>query len=266
MQTIKGVVMDMDGVLWRGDTPLPGMQAFMAFLRAQGVPFALATNNSSKSPADYINKLAHMGVLGVQAGQIINSGIATAHYLQTHYPAGTRVHILGMAGLRRVIEDAGFVLADDDVRVVVSGIDFDLTYARAKQAALLIRAGADFVGTNGDKTFPAPEGLVPGAGALLAFIEAATDVQPIVIGKPGPAMFQAALAAIGTAAAETLMIGDRLNTDIEGARNAGMQTALMLTGVSTREELAASPLQPDAVFEDLPSLQQVLTENAFRLA
>ncbi len=264
--------MDMDGVLWRGDAALPGMLDFITFLRQHQLPFALATNNSSKTPDDYISKLARMGVQDVQAGQIVNSGIATASYLQAHYPAGTRVHVLGMSGLRQVIADAGFALTDPDkpdhdadARVVVSGIDFDLTYEKAQRAALLIRAGADFIGTNGDLTFPTPAGLVPGAGALLAFIEAATDVKPLVIGKPGRAMFEAALQAIGTPAEATLMIGDRLNTDIEGAQNVGMQTALTLTGVTTREQLQQSSIQPDAVFVGLSDLQHALQANDFHL-
>ena len=110
---ITGIVMDMDGVLWRGDTPLPGMADFIAFLRQHQVPFALATNNSSKTPDDYIGKLARMDVYDVNAAQIVNSGIATASYMQARYAPGTRVYVLGMSGLRKVIADAGFVIVDE---------------------------------------------------------------------------------------------------------------------------------------------------------
>lgn len=258
---LEAVIMDMDGVLWRGDTPLPGMRDFVAFLRELGLPFALATNNSSRLPTDYVAKLKRLGIDAMQPEQIVTSGTATAAYLRANYPPQTRVHVLGMDGLRAMLREAGLHVVDEgesdpDVAVVVAGIDFNLSYAAASRAALLIRGGAAFIGTNPDKTFPTPEGLVPGAGSLLALLEAATDVPPLVIGKPETAMFGAALEQLGSSAARTLMIGDRLNTDILGAQAAGMCTALVLTGVTTRDELKQSDVQPDGVYEDLPHLQR----------
>jgi 4-nitrophenyl phosphatase len=252
--TIRAVVMDMDGVLWRGDTPLPGMIALFERLRARNLPFMLASNNSTTAPTDYAAKLARLGVANIAPREIITSSTATASYLQTHYPAGTRVYIIGMDGLRRVLTEAGFTIADEDVRAVIVGGDFEVTYAKLKRATLLIRAGADFIGTNPDPTFPLPEGLAPGAGSLIAAVRTATDCEPVIIGKPGRPMFEAALQQLGTAAAETLMIGDRLDTDILGAQRAGLRTALVLTGVTHRDQLPASPIQPDAVFDDLPAL------------
>jgi 4-nitrophenyl phosphatase len=253
IREIAGVVADMDGVLWRGDEPLPGMAAFFDLLRALGLPFALATNNSSKSPADYVGKLARLGIAGVQESQIVTSGTATVTYLETHYPAGTAVHVLGGDGLKHMITAGGFNLADD-APVVVVGIDFQLTYDKLKRAALLIRGGADFIGTNDDATFPSPDGLVPGAGSLLAALHTATGHAPNVMGKPGAPMFHAALRAVGTPIERTLMIGDRLNTDIMGAQAVGLRTALVLTGVTTRDELAQSSAQPDYVYDGLPAL------------
>ena len=251
---IDAVIMDMDGVLWRGDKPLPGLIPFFDRLRARDIPFALATNNSSKSQADYVTKLAGMGVLDVPAAAIVTSATATATYMQQHYPAGTRVYIIGGDGLKQILTAAGFVRAVHDVQVVVAGIDFDLSYAQLRQATLLIRSGADFIGTNPDRTFPTPEGEVPGAGSILAALSAATDRLPVVIGKPNRTMFEAALALLGTAADRTLMIGDRLETDILGARNAGLKTALVLTGIATREQVANSDIKPDGIFAGLPEL------------
>lgn len=258
---IKAVISDMDGVLWRSDTPLPGLHDFFAWVRQHDLPFALATNNSSKLPQQYVEKLAKMGVDDVQPHQIVTSGTATASYLQTRYAPGTRIHVVGMDGLRQMIRDAGFMVADDDVQAVVAGIDFDLTYDTARRATHLIRGGADYIGTNGDLTFPTPEGLVPGAGSLLAMLTAATDVQPVVIGKPERAMFEAALRTLGTPPEATLMIGDRLNTDIQGAVALGLKTAIVLTGVNSRDDIEASDIKPDAVYDDLAALVQAATTN-----
>jgi 4-nitrophenyl phosphatase len=245
---IDGLIMDMDGVLWRGDVPLPGMTELFAFLRARAIPFALATNNSSKSQLDYVNKLAGLGVTGIEERQIVTSGTATVDYLLSHYPAGTAVHVLGGDGLKRMIAAAGFPLSDQ-AGVVVAGIDTGLTYDKLKRAAYLIQAGADFIGTNDDVTFPMPDGLAPGAGSILAALQAATGRTPLVMGKPGAAMFEAALRVIGVAADRALMLGDRLNTDIIGAQRAGLKAALVLTGVSTRAE--AEQAAPDAIYNDL---------------
>lgn len=251
--TLNGVILDMDGVLWLGDQPLPGMQDLVQFFRSRGIRFALATNNSGKSPADYVGKLARMGIHGVEEEQIVTSGTAAVNYLQTHYPAGTSVHVLGGDGLKELVVKAGYVLADD-APVVVAGIDTALTYDKLKRAALLIRKGAHFIGTNADVTIPVPEGLAPGAGSILAALRAATDCEPIIMGKPNAPMFEAALHILNTDAAHTLMIGDRLQTDILGAQNVGIRAALVLTGVASEDDLANSPIRPDAVYSGLPEL------------
>jgi 4-nitrophenyl phosphatase len=252
---VRGVITDMDGVLWRGDEALPGLVDFFAMLRASGLPFTLATNNSSRTQADYVVKLAGMGVADIAPETIVTSGTATATYLQAHYPAGTPVHVFGGAGLHTIITEAGFPHTEgDEARVVIVGINRELTYETLWRAATLVRNGADFIGTNPDVTFPTPTGPAPGAGSLIAAIQTATDCEPLIIGKPAAPMFEAALTVLGTAPGETLMVGDRLNTDIAGAAALGIQTALVLTGISTRAELAASTVQPDAVYDDLPAL------------
>lgn len=254
MTEITAIVSDMDGVLWRGDQPLPGLSEFFAFLRQRELPFMLATNNSSKSPAEYVAKLKRMGVEGVPENAILTSGIATAVYLSERYPAGTRVYVVGGNGLRQAMMDAGFILADSGVEIVVAGLDRQMTYDTLEEATFMIRNGAQFVGTNPDVTFPTERGQAPGAGSLLAALAAATGCQPLVIGKPYPPMFEAALERLGHPASHTLMIGDRLNTDIAGAANVGLQTALVLTGIATESDLVGASPRPDAIYPDLLAL------------
>ncbi len=255
---IKAIISDMDGVLWRGSQALPGMRDFFDLLFERELDFVLATNNSSRTQGDYVDKLASMGVAGVQPRHIVTSGTATVSYLGTRYPVGTRMHVLGGAGLKRMLSEAGFKLVDVCAEAVVCGIDFDLTYEKARTATLLIRAGARFIGTNPDPSFPAPEGLVPGAGSIIALIEAATGQSPTIIGKPERGMFDAALGQLDACPEETLMIGDRIGTDIAGAQALGIKTALVMTGVETAESLGQSEVQPDMVFAGLPELIEAL--------
>ena len=248
----------MDGVLWRGAVALPGMVEFFELLFARELDFALATNNSRNTPADYVQKLAKMGVDGIQPRHIVTSGTATINYLQSHYDLGSGIFVVGGDGLKQLIVRAGFELVESGADAVVCGIDFDLTYGKLRQATLLIRGGADFIGTNPDSSFPSPEGLVPGAGSILALLEAASGQAPVIIGKPRAPMFEAALSRLGAQPEQTLMIGDRINTDISGAVALGMQTALVLTGVESRESLAESDIQPDYVYPGLPELTMAL--------
>ena len=254
---VAALVIDMDGVLWRDSEPLPGLVELFDWLAESGTPYVLATNNSTNSPARYVAKLASMGVEGVPVERIITSGTATAAYMQRRYPAGTPVHVFGMDSLRQIIEAAGFDISDEEpAQVVVAGGNFDTTYEMLKRATLALRAGADFIGTNPDTTFPTPEGLVPGAGSLIAALEAASDRRATIIGKPATPMFEAALELMGTTQAETVMLGDRLNTDIAGARNAGLRSVMLFTGVTTPEELASAgnDIWPDVALDGLPDL------------
>ncbi len=255
---IRAVVSDMDGVLWRGDAPLPGLVHFFSLLQNRQLPWVLATNNSSKSRQDYVRKLAIMGVPDVPVKNIVTSGTATAAWLKREYAPGTRVHVFGGDGLREELRIAGFCVADDDVAVVVAGLNRDLCYEDLHLASHLIRDGACFVGTNPDTTFPAANGVAPGAGSLLAALEAASGVKPIVIGKPHAPMFEAALQLLGSDAAHTLMIGDRMNTDILGAARVGMRTALVMTGIASQDDLENSVLRPDLICDSLPALTKAL--------
>ncbi len=258
---IKAVISDMDGVLWRGWQVLPGMTEFFDFLFERELDFVLATNNSRNTPSDYVQKLAGMGVAGIKPCHIVTSGTATASTLQAQYAAGTRIYVVGGAGLKQLLIQAGFELVETRAELVVCGIDFDLTYNKVKTATLLIRQGARFIGTNPDSSFPSPEGLVPGAGSILALIESASGCAPTIIGKPERGMFEAALRQMGASPSETLMIGDRIGTDIAGAQALGIKTALVMTGVETEESLQASQVKPDAVFAGLPALVEALANT-----
>lgn len=257
LSAIPAVISDMDGVLWRQDDPLPGFHDFFAGLQRHHIPFVLATNNSSKSVDDYLHKFKNMGVT-LQPENLMTSALATAHYLKTRYPVGTQVHVLGGNGLRVAIQDAGFTLSETEAAVVAVGLDWNLTYAKLQQAAYLIQRGADFVASNTDATFPTPEGNAPGAGSLVAALMTATQREPVIIGKPHPAMFEAALRQLGAQPQDTLMIGDRLDTDILGAAQLGIQTAMVLTGISSEADVTNSPVKPDYVFPSLADIGAAL--------
>lgn len=263
---IRSLVIDMDGVLWHGDTALPGIGELFAALHSLGLPFVLATNNATNTPQQYVEKLARFGV-AVTAEQVITSPVATVGYLQEHFPARTVVYTVGEIGLTQTLKEAGFeVIGPEEVRagqtapVVVGGlVRQSLTYELLAMGALLVRQGAAFVATNYDLTLPTELGELPGAGSVLSVIARASGVEPTVIGKPFPTMFVESARRLGTRPEETLMVGDRLDTDIDGAQAAGLKTALVLTGVSRREDIGAVP--PDFVVDDLYALIAMLTKQ-----
>jgi 4-nitrophenyl phosphatase len=243
---VKGLIFDMDGVLWRENTPLLDLKLFFDTLTTNGYQFVLATNNATRNTTQYQEKLLTFGVK-MAPQQIINSPMATAYYLKKRFPQGGPVYIVGENGLVSTLAEKGFYQAEENVLAVVAGLDLHITYEKLKIATLLIRNGAPFIGTNPDKTFPSPNGLVPGAGSILAAIEAATDVKPITAGKPEPIMMEMALKEMGISPETTIVVGDRLDTDILAGQNMGCLTALVMTGVSTEEELNLWRPTPDLV-------------------
>lgn len=255
LASIRALVIDVDGVLWRGSHALPGVVSFFDFLNTRKIQFIIATNNSARPASDIIERLATMNVT-VTDDQVLTSAQATALYLPRLVPPGSRILVIGGDGLKDAVTRAGYELAEQHVAAVIAGIDWTLTYEKLKHATLEIGRGAKFIGTNPDKTYPSNEGIIPGAGSIQAAIQAATDVAPIVIGKPEHAMFDIAVEKMGVPREAVAMLGDRFDTDIEGAFRAGLKTILVLTGVTTREFLAQSPLQPDFVFDDLDALLQ----------
>ena len=255
---IKALILDMDGVLWRDDTPIGDLPAIFGCIQAQGLKVALATNNATRTMDEHLEKLSGFG-LTLEPWQIISSAAAAANVLGKRFPEGGAVFVVGENGIQRALEERGFkpIIDPADVTTpvaVVSSFDRCVTYQKLSRATLHIRAGAPFYGTNPDKTFPTPEGLVPGAGAILASIEAATDTRPIIIGKPQPTMMFMALENLGISPEEALVVGDRLETDIAAGQAAGCKTALVLSGVSTREQSEKWKPNPDFVFDDLSSI------------
>jgi 4-nitrophenyl phosphatase len=262
---IRNLIIDMDGVLWRGDTAMPGLVEFFEALRALEMGFMLATNNATKTVSQYVDKFSRFGV-NIPAGQILTSAEATATFLDHHYPQGTSVYVIGEHGLRTVLADHGFMMrekdrpvaSDERSDVVVVGLARDVCYRQLANAALLIGRGATFVGTNPDPSLPTEIGAMPGAGALLAFLEASTGIKPVVIGKPNKAIFEQALKEIEAMPAETAMVGDRIGTDIVGGQAAGLSTILLLSGAARREDIDAAQVSPDWIFNDIQSLTEFL--------
>lgn len=252
---VRGILCDMDGVLWRGDQPLPGLHAFFAHVTRAGLPYRLVTNNSSRTPAQYVAKLAQMGVTCAPR-HILNSALAAAEYLAGEFPPGARVYVIGGEGVRHALTERGFRVIEDEspADAVVVGWDRTVTWDKLAAATLHIHAGARFVSTNPDRTFPSERGLVPGNGAQVAAIAAATGVTPVTVGKPEPLLYRQALAQMGIAPGDALAIGDRLDTDILAGVRLGTQTALVLSGVTQPEDLPRSPIRPDLVYAHLADL------------
>jgi 4-nitrophenyl phosphatase len=257
---IKHLIIDMDGVLYRGDRPMPRLVEFFAFMRERPIKFILATNNSTRTSLEYADKLGQMGVT-VFPDEILVSGQATARFLSREYPRGTRVHVFGMPSLKQAMAEEGFILADDDVQLVVASMDRGVTYEKLKKATLLIRGGARFIATNLDPTNPSEEGLIPGTGSMIAALETASGVKPQAIGKPEPTMYQLAMEQMGSNPETTAAIGDRVDTDILGGKRAGLTTICVLSGSSDRVEAEAA--ETDMIFDDIAQLLEtwILQKN-----
>jgi len=253
LASIKNLLIDMDGVLYRGDTGLPGGPELPGFLQARNIRYLYVTNNSTLAPSQFVEKLGRIGVRATD-GQIITSAVATAEYLKAVAPAEATVNVVGEAGLTSALEERGFRLAGRRADYVVCGWDRTLTFEKLATACLAIRGGATFVGTNPDKTYPLESDIIPGAGSIIAALVAATDVEPIVVGKPEPIIIEHSLRVLGAQADETAMLGDRLDTDILGGNRAGIKTIMVLTGISTAEEARVFESPPDAIYDDIPAL------------
>ncbi len=261
---VRAALFDMDGVLYRGMTALPAVNETLAFLVEHGVGYACITNNASRTREQFSAKLRQMGI-SVPAERIMTSATATSIWLRARARRGTTVFAIGMDGLREALfGDGYFIEQPSGPEYVVVGADFEITYAKLKTACLAIRAGSTFVGTNPDTTFPSEEGILPGVGAFILALEAASGVKPMIIGKPEPGMFEATLQMLGVPPEDALVVGDRLDTDILGASRAGIASVMVLTGVSSAADAESSSVKPSAIFRDLPDLLRTWREHSDR--
>lgn len=260
---IKALILDMDGVLWRGSSSIGNLPRIFETIKKLGLKVVMATNNASQSPDQYVSKLRNFGV-EIEPWQVINSGIATALYLKERFPKGGNVFVLGEPTLIRALKKEGFNHEGKQPVAVIAALDRTITYDKLTKATLLLREGVLFIGTNPDRSYPIPEGEAPGAGAILAALETASGVSPIIIGKPQSLMYELASKRLGISPKQTLVIGDRLETDILGAQNGGYPCALVLTGVSTRDNVANWQPPPNLVAPDLTGLLDILASGMAR--
>jgi 4-nitrophenyl phosphatase len=252
-----GFLVDLDGVVWRGEQPIEGAADTIEKLREAGKRVVFLTNNASLSPREYAAKLMRHRI-PTQPGDVISSAHAIVDYLkrELRLSRGDRVHVVGTTGLSQVLRGAGLqpTAERDDVHAVVVAWNPKLGFEEIRRAADLARAGLPLVGANRDATYPGSDGLLPGTGAILAAIETASGVRAHAVGKPAPELFRAALDHAGAAPERTLVLGDRLETDIAGAAAAGLPSALVLTGVTTTDDLDRSDIAPDWVLDRIDDL------------
>ncbi|NLU83174.1 HAD-IIA family hydrolase [Rhodococcus sp. HNM0569] len=253
-------MMDMDGVLVHEDQLVPGADEFVGELRDRGIPFVVLTNNSIRTQRDMRARLLQSG-LDIPEGAIWTSALATATFLSSQRPDGT-AYVVGESGLTTALHDVGYVLTDKNPDYVVLGETRTYSFEAITTAIRLVEAGSRFIATNPDPTGPSRDGVLPATGAVAALITRATGRDPYYVGKPNALMMRSALRAIGAHSEHTLMIGDRMDTDVVCGLEAGLQTILVLSGISTRESMEAFPYRPTRVLESVADLVGS-TDNPF---
>jgi NagD protein len=262
---IHSVLMDMDGVLVREEELVPGADQFVECLIADGRPFLLLTNNSMFTPDDLAARLARTG-LHVPPGLIWTSALATAKFLEAQRPGGT-AYVVGEEGLTIALEQVGYSFTERAPDYVVLGETRTYSFEAVTKAVRLIVSGARFIATNPDTTGPTVSGPLPATGSVAAMISKATDVQPYFVGKPNALMMRSALRAIDAHSETTVMIGDRMDTDIVAGMEAGLRTVLVLTGISGRDTAEQFPYRPDHILtsaRDVIGLLDALDAGTFR--
>lgn len=253
---IRSWLMDMDGVLVREEVAIPGADRFLKRLRELALPFLVLTNNSTYTRRDLSARLAANG-LDVPEEAIWTSALATARFLRDQRPGGSAFAI-GEAGLTTALHDAGYTLTEREPDYVVLGETRTYSFERITRAIRLIAAGARFIATNPDATGPAAEGPLPATGSVAALISRATGVEPYFVGKPNPLMMRSALNAIDAHSETAAMIGDRMDTDVISGLEAGMETVLVLTGVTTREAAERYPFRASRIVNSIADLVETL--------
>lgn len=250
---IKSVISDMDGVIYRGGKLIDGADKFVSRLNESNTPFLFLTNNSEQTPLDLKLKLEGLGISEVTEENFITSAMATALFLKEQKPEA-KVYVIGGGGLINELYNVGFSISEKNPDYVVVGKTANFTFEMIKTAVRLINSGSKFIGTNPDVTDPVEGGIEPACGTLLAAITAATGKKPYIVGKPNSLMMTIATKKLGVHADNTLMIGDRMDTDIVGGMEAGMRTALVLSGVSTIDDLEKFPYNPDLIYNSVADI------------
>ena len=246
------ILFDLDGVLYRGEGVVPSAPPTLAALRVRGVRPVFLTNNSSRTPLQVAEKLRGIGI-EAEPGEVVTSALATAELLAER--GGGRAFVIGQDGVREALTGVGIRILDgepEEADLVVVGYDGGATYGSLKRASLLVQRGARLVATNADSSYPAADGLWPGAGALLAVITTTTGAEPEIVGKPFAPLYEAGRRRGG--GGRPLVVGDRLDTDIEGAARLGWDSMLVLTGVSGREDVERLGIRPTVIAEDVSAL------------
>ncbi len=249
---IRSWLMDMDGVLVREEQPIAGAAEFLARLRERGTPFLVLTNNSTYTRRDLAARLIANG-LDVPEEAIWTSALATARFLEDQRPGGS-AFVIGEAGLTTALHDAGYTLTERSPDYVVLGETRTYSFERITRAIRLIAAGARFIATNPDPTGPSSEGPLPATGSVAALISRATGIDPYFVGKPNPLMMRSALNAIDAHSETAAMVGDRMDTDVVSGLEAGMETILVLTGVTTREQTERYPYRASRIVDSVAEL------------
>ncbi len=253
MDGIKHYLTDMDGVIVQGNTLLPGAAEFVQRLKAREIPFLILTNNSRFTQRDLQVRLSYMG-LDVSADSIFTSALATAQFLHDQQPGG-RAYVIGESGMTTALHNIGYILTEQTPEYVVLGETTTYSFQHITQAIRFIIAGARFIATNPDAMGPGEGGIVPATGAVAALITAATGVKPYVVGKPNPLMMRTALRTLGAHSENSVMIGDRMDTDIVSGLESGLRTILVLTGVTSREQVERFPYRPTWIRDSIADVE-----------
>jgi NagD protein len=247
-----GFLIDMDGVIYRGSELIPGADRFIADLLAHDLPFFFLTNNSQRTRRDVVAKLRRLGI-EVEESHIFTCAMATARFLADQKPSGT-AYVIGEGGLLNALHENGYAIVDHDPDYVVVGEGRTVTFEMVETAVRMVMGGAKLIATNLDPNCPTQAGLRPGCGAIVAMLETATGRRAFSVGKPSAVMMRAARKELGLDASRTTMIGDTMETDILGGVQLGYRTILVLSGGTSREDLAAFAYRPDLVVASIAEL------------
>lgn len=251
--TKKNYLIDMDGVLISGKKMIPGADKFIDTLKRKEIKFLVLTNNSKYTQVDLAHRLQTIG-LDIQADQVFTSAMATANFMKSQKENG-RAFVIGEGGLNVAVHNAGIIMTDQNPDFVVLGETFDYNFRQVTRAVRLIIEGANFLATNPDPVGPSERGVVPACGAMAALIEKASGFSPFYCGKPSPFMIRSALNYLGVHSENTIMIGDRMDTDIVAGIQSGMDTILVLSGVTTKKQVSSFPYRPGKIVKSVAEIK-----------